>query len=329
MERKFFDVFGKLKDENKGGFVLENCSIERLSTDRDETVLRVFLKSDTIIPKRAIWKLEDRIKDQYFGSKKTQVKIYESFNLPDSYSAEDLYNSYRDSILEEFYRYSPLLFQILEKSSFRFDEGKLIVSLEDTYLARSHEEEIVSILDKIFCERLGAKVIIDTDFVPPVGHPEQDELKEQAIQKQIDEIWDKAENSGKETSEKTEDKSQENIPAENPYDKPSDDKPVDKGEKPAFEKKVYLTRSKNPDTIYGRDLDDSSIDIKDINGAMGEVVLDAEGVKALASMPSLDELRGKLVGLIVAPATKLATVTQAPAAQLARVFNAYAEKEAA
>jgi large subunit ribosomal protein L10 len=62
---------------------------------------------------------------------------------------------------------------------------------------------------------------------------------------------------------------------------------------------------------------------------MGEVLLDAEGVKALASMPSLDELRAKLVGLLVAPATKLATVTQAPAAQLARVFNAYAEKEAA
>jgi len=69
--------------------------------------------------------------------------------------------------------------------------------------------------------------------------------------------------------------------------------------------------------------------IEIVGGAMGEVLLDANGVKALASMPSLDELRAKLIGLIVAPATKLATVTQAPAAQLARVFNAYAEKEAA
>jgi large subunit ribosomal protein L10 len=66
-----------------------------------------------------------------------------------------------------------------------------------------------------------------------------------------------------------------------------------------------------------------------VGGAMGEVLLNAEGVKALASMPSLDELRAKIVGLLVAPATKLATVTQAPAAQLARVFNAYAEKNAA
>ena len=66
-----------------------------------------------------------------------------------------------------------------------------------------------------------------------------------------------------------------------------------------------------------------------VGGAMGGQVLDANGVKALASLPSLDELRAKLVGLLVAPATKIATITQAPAAQLARVLAAYSEKEAA
>ena len=66
-----------------------------------------------------------------------------------------------------------------------------------------------------------------------------------------------------------------------------------------------------------------------VGGAMGSTKLDVEGVKALATMPSLDELRAKIVGLIVAPATKIATITQAPAAQLARVLAAYAEKEAA
>ncbi len=66
-----------------------------------------------------------------------------------------------------------------------------------------------------------------------------------------------------------------------------------------------------------------------VGGAMGATALDVEGVKSLATMPSLDELRAKIVGLIVAPATKLATITQAPAAQIARVLSAYAEKEAA
>jgi large subunit ribosomal protein L10 len=66
-----------------------------------------------------------------------------------------------------------------------------------------------------------------------------------------------------------------------------------------------------------------------VGGSMGAQVLNAEGVKALASMPSLDQLRGTLVGLIQAPATKIAQLSTAPAAKLARVFGAYAAKEAA
>jgi large subunit ribosomal protein L10 len=66
-----------------------------------------------------------------------------------------------------------------------------------------------------------------------------------------------------------------------------------------------------------------------VGGAMGATALDVAGVQALATLPSLDELRAKIVGLLVAPATKIATITQAPAAQLARVLSAYAEKEAA
>ena len=66
-----------------------------------------------------------------------------------------------------------------------------------------------------------------------------------------------------------------------------------------------------------------------VGGSMGGQVLDEAGVKALASMPSLDELRGKLVGLMNAPATKVAQVVNAPAAKLARVFGAYGAKDAA
>jgi large subunit ribosomal protein L10 len=66
-----------------------------------------------------------------------------------------------------------------------------------------------------------------------------------------------------------------------------------------------------------------------VGGAMGSTVLDVNGVKALASMPSLDELRAKLIGLVQAPATKVVQIVTAPAGQLARVFGAYAAKEAA
>jgi large subunit ribosomal protein L10 len=66
-----------------------------------------------------------------------------------------------------------------------------------------------------------------------------------------------------------------------------------------------------------------------IGGMLEETLLDEAGVKALATMPSLDELRGKLVGLIQAPAQKVASVVQAPAGQLARVLAARGEQEQA
>ncbi|WP_296679174.1 50S ribosomal protein L10 [Novosphingobium sp.] len=66
-----------------------------------------------------------------------------------------------------------------------------------------------------------------------------------------------------------------------------------------------------------------------VGGSMGAQVLNAEGIKALASMPSLDELRAKVIGLVQAPATKVAQLATAPAAKLARVFGAYAAKDAA
>ena len=66
-----------------------------------------------------------------------------------------------------------------------------------------------------------------------------------------------------------------------------------------------------------------------VGGAMGDTVLDVNGIKALAALPSLDELRATIVGLIQAPATKIARTVNEPGAQLARVFAAYGAKEAA
>jgi len=66
-----------------------------------------------------------------------------------------------------------------------------------------------------------------------------------------------------------------------------------------------------------------------VGGALGDKILDAKGIEALASLPSLDQLRGKILGLLQAPATKIAGILQAPAGQLARVLKAHSEKGAA
>jgi large subunit ribosomal protein L10 len=66
-----------------------------------------------------------------------------------------------------------------------------------------------------------------------------------------------------------------------------------------------------------------------IGGSLGEALLDADGVRSLAKLPSLDELRGMLIGVLQAPATKVAAVLQAPAGQLTRVFGAYGSQDEA
>ena len=78
-------------------------------------------------------------------------------------------------------------------------------------------------------------------------------------------------------------------------------------------------------TQYAKDNDKFTV----IGALLGTSVLNEAGVKSLATLPSLDQLRGQLIGLIQAPATKVAGVLQAPAGQLARVFNAYAKKDEA
>src|SRR5215831_3622092 len=98
-----------------------------------------------------------------------------------------------------------------------------------------------------------------------------------------------------------------------------------------FKGPTGIAYSKDPVTAskvavaYAKDNDKLVI----LGGSVGATTLDANGVKALATLPSLDELRGKIVGLLVAPATKIAGVVQAPAGQLARVIGAYSKKEAA
>ena len=78
-------------------------------------------------------------------------------------------------------------------------------------------------------------------------------------------------------------------------------------------------------TQYAKDNEKFTV----VGGLLGDQVLSKDAVKSLAALPSLDQIRAQLIGLIQAPATKVAGVLQAPAAQLARVFNAYATKDAA
>ncbi len=103
------------------------------------------------------------------------------------------------------------------------------------------------------------------------------------------------------------------------------------GIKPMLKGPTALAWSQDPVAVAKTAVDYAKTNEKFIvvGGALGAQMLDADGIKALADLPSLDVLRAKLVGLIQAPATRVAGVLAAPAGQLARVFGAYAKKDEA
>jgi large subunit ribosomal protein L10 len=101
------------------------------------------------------------------------------------------------------------------------------------------------------------------------------------------------------------------------------------GISPLLKGPTALAWSKDPVAVAKAAIDFAKTNDKFVlvGGALGNQVLDANGIKALSELPSLDSLRAKILGLIQAPATKVAGVLQAPAGQLARVFAAYADSK--
>lgn len=103
------------------------------------------------------------------------------------------------------------------------------------------------------------------------------------------------------------------------------------GIKGLFEGQTLIAYSDDPMTApkVAMDFAKTNDKLVVLGGAMGATSLDADAVKSLATLPSLDELRAKLLGMIQTPATRIAGVVAAPASQLARVFAAYAKKDEA
>ena len=98
---------------------------------------------------------------------------------------------------------------------------------------------------------------------------------------------------------------------------------------PLFEGQTVLLYAEDPVVApkAANDFAKANDKLKILGGAMGETSLDVGGVQQLASLPSLDELRAKLVGMIQTPAQRIAVLTAAPASQIARVLGAYARKD--
>ena len=297
MGKQFFEVFPKLKLDQKNQDLFEQTEIEKVTTTKSRELIRVTFLSRHLIQKENVLKVENEIKKQFFQDYTVRVKLYERFQLSGQYTPEKLMELYRDSILLELKNYSPVEYNIFKGADISYpDEREIHLTIDDTVPARSRKDELIRILQKILNERCGFAVHITAAYKAKKNgkYKEEDELQ---IARQVAEITARVYGSkdglskgdmqpvmiGTGTEGKPGDvEVKAGTPEMKASGSPSESAPkkqeFKKGEfkKGDFKKGDFnrsVKRSDNPDVIYGRDFEEEAIPIEEIIGDMGEIVI--------------------------------------------------------
>ena len=158
--KQFLEVFPTLQLKNDLKDAFQDVCVEHIFTTKRRDFLRIYISADRIIDKKDVFTMEDQIKKQLFDRANITVKIYEHFNLSKQYTPKNLYHAYRESILCELKEYSPVMYSMLKKAEVSFEEDKMMLLVEELVPFKEKAGELISLLEKIFCERCGVFVNI-------------------------------------------------------------------------------------------------------------------------------------------------------------------------
>ena len=267
MQKPFFEVFPTLSVKEELKSLLLGTEITKISANRSKTSLRIYLLGTRLIHKTEIFTLEHEIASQLFPKQHMEVKIIEKYRLSGQYTAKKLMDIYKDSIAAELRAYSLLLYNVYHSAERAFlDETRMRLVLEDTIIARERADELVHILEKIFCERCGMDFIAELSYAPSSGGSHI-EKADRMIKQEILNVIRLSGMAGRENA------------SAGASDTPRPERAM-KTKEPAARKEAggrgasyTVKRSGNPDVIYGRDFEDEPITIDKIVGEMGEVVI--------------------------------------------------------
>ncbi|MCR5715961.1 MAG: PHP domain-containing protein, partial [Lachnospiraceae bacterium] len=284
----FKDAFATVKLQKEEQAIMEEVYVERISSNKEKTLVRIQLLSEHLIQKWQIRKVEAEIARQLFPEGNVEVRIFERFRLSAQYTPENLLDIYWESILEEFREYSPLEHSILMRSSRRFNEAQdeMCLMLENSCIAQRKSADIVRILEKILNERCGFGVHVVTEYQEL--HNSHIAEEEQRIALEVQAI---SQNMGGGMPQEKEApaaqdpaNAQEDSKASAGVTKEGGDKVsmsgsgfkrTDRGVDKKLQEKQNrpLKRSDNPDVIFGRDFEEEAIEIENVTGEIGEVVI--------------------------------------------------------
>ena len=187
MAKGFLEVFPDLHITDEMEELLKLVEVERVSSTRDRSSLRIYIVSQRLIHKKNIYDLEKGIREQLFPGKQLTIKIVEKYRLSGQYTPEKLLQVYKDSLLMELKNYSIIEYNILRKAECTFPQDHVLhMTVEDNAVFRAKSGELKRVLEKVFYERCGLPVEVTYEYVP-VKENRQSLQREAQIQKEIEE----------------------------------------------------------------------------------------------------------------------------------------------
>ena len=179
MAKPFFEVFPELKITDQLRGLLNLVQVEKVTSTRDRSQIRVYLKSPRLIHKKNIYDLEKGIKDQLFPDKQLEIKVLEKYNLSEQYTPRKLLEIYKDSLLLELKHYSIVEYNIFRKAEIEFEgQDRMTLTVEDTMVNRDRIGELKRVLEKVFAERCGLPMEVSYRYVPAQGSKLRKQLEE-------------------------------------------------------------------------------------------------------------------------------------------------------
>ena len=287
MEKRFFEAFPNLKLTGTHKDLFEQVVVEKVTATKRKDLLRIYIRSERLIEKEDIYAVENEIKKQFFPNDNIVIKIYEKFILSEQYNPEKLMYVYKDSILMELKECEHMLYTMFRTAQMQFpDNNTMELTLEDSVIAKSKEDELVRILDKVLNERCGFYVKFMVDYRESNAESKYKKADELRIQQIVEGITNRIGNNsgeefgGGEAPEKKEKAAQQETKAQAPAPKEKSNASAGKSEEKGWQGKKgegfqrrLPKKSDNPDVIYGRDFEDEAITIDEIWGEMGEVTI--------------------------------------------------------
>ena len=288
MEKDFSEVFPGLVMNEELQALLEEVVVTKIAVNPAKDHMRIYIRSRQWIQKKYVYFLEDAISSQFFSGVPMSVKVIEKFTLTSQYTPELFFQAYRSSMMEELKRYSILLYNTFRTAQITFpEEHRMKLLMQSSVLAESREEELVSYIEKVFCERCSFSLTVEPEYMPAkeskirknseirimqeaahvieqssFGHAKEKESsgeteKGESAEKKSSKEANKEKNNGKKDNQKDNQKKEQNQKTDRNFG----------------DFKRSVKRSDNPDVLFGRDFDEEPIPLKTVQTEMGEVCI--------------------------------------------------------